>query len=190
MDGNAESGIARGYTREVLGCPVVSSFGNAGRYYYKEKIGYKTFDEALFAGEAIDIDYFIDLSHIKAHGDCGFGGAIKNIGMGLVHPDTRAKIHKLEGGITYNEEKCDFCLKCLKECSHNAINAKKEEKKIWIFFHHCTYCQHCVMVCPNGAIKMENRKFEDFCEGMARVSAKYLKKFKPENVLFINFHSQ
>jgi len=186
MDGDAESGVARGYTREVLGCPVVSTFGNAGKYHYKHKIGFKNLDYALFSGEAVDCDFFIDLSHVKGHGDCGFGGAIKNIAMGVVPSETRFKIHSLEGGIEYDPEKCTYCLKCFKACPNDAIKLKKKDKKIWIFFHNCTYCQHCEMVCPTGAIRMENRRFEDFSKGMAKVTAAFLKKFDPKNLLFIN----
>lgn len=187
MDGNAEDGVARGYTPEVLGCPVVNTFGMGGKYYYKERIGYHDLDYALLSGEALDSDFIIDLSHVKGHGDCGFGGAIKNIAMGMVPQETRFKIHALEGGITYDEEKCTFCKKCFESCPNDAIKLKKDEKKIYIFFHNCTYCQHCVMVCPTGAIKMENRKFEPFSRGMAKVTKAFLEKFNPNNLLFINF---
>ena len=52
IDGKAQNGLARGYTQEVLGCPVVSCFGETGKYYYAESIGFQTLDEALFSGEA------------------------------------------------------------------------------------------------------------------------------------------
>ncbi len=187
MDGDSSSATARGYTREVLGCPVVSCFGETGKYYYKEKIGFKQLDEVLFSGEALDSDFLIDLSHIKGHGDCGFGGAIKNLAMGVVPAESRGKLHSLEGGLTYNKKKCTFCLKCYKACPNGAISLKKESREISIFLHNCTYCQHCVLICQENAIKMENRKFEDFSKGMALVTSAFLKKFKPQNLLFINF---
>ena len=43
------------------------------------------------------------------------------------------------------------------------------------------------MICPEGAITMENRKFDDFSMGMAQVTAAFLKRFSPGNLLFINF---
>jgi uncharacterized protein len=187
IDGKAQNGIARGYTREVLGCPVVSCFGESGKYIYPEKIGFKDLDVALLSGEALDSDVFIDLSHVKGHGTCGFGGALKNIAMGLVPPETRSKLHQLEGGITIDTSKCVFCLKCAEACPNSAIHPDKEKKVIEIFHHHCTYCQHCVMICPQGAVTMEDRQFRDFSRGMAQVTAAALKKFEPENLLFINF---
>jgi uncharacterized protein len=186
MDNNPKDGVIRGYTAEILGCDIVSTFGGSRQYLYKEKIGFKKLDVVEFGGEAVDCDFFIDLSHIKGHGDCGFGGALKNIAMGVVPSSSRSKLHHLEGGISYQHALCNFCLKCLKSCPNNAIKSDKEKKAISFFFHNCTYCQHCVMACPEGAIKMEDRKFEDFAEGMALVTAHFLKRFKPENLLFIN----
>ena len=188
IDGkDPKEGIPRGYTREVVGCPIVSCFGKSGKHYVSERIGFRELDEALLSGEALDREFFIDLSHVKGHGDCGFGGALKNIGMGVVPPETRGKIHKLEGGLTIDRDRCKYCLKCYDSCPNEAIWKDDKKKEITFFFHNCTYCQHCVMVCPEEAITMENRRFEDFSRGMALVTAAFLKKFKPENLLFINF---
>lgn len=181
------SGIPRGYTEEVIGCQILPAFGKDNKYVKSEKIGFKTLDEVLFSGEALDSDFFIDFAHVKGHGDCGFGASIKNISMGLVPQPSRQKIHGLEGWIKYDKKKCSFCLKCVKACEHKAMRANKEKKEISVFYHHCTICQHCVMACKNGAIVLENRNFDDFAEGMAIVASAFLKKFKPENTLFINF---
>ncbi len=180
-------GLARGYTNEVLGCPVMSCFGQGRGYYYNVDIGYKGLDTAQMSGEALDSDFFLDLSHVKGHGACGFGGALKNIAMGLVTRETRQKLHGLEGGLTIDHDKCKYCLKCFKACPNEAIQKDDENKEISFFFHHCTYCQHCVMICPEEAITMENRKFDDFSMGMAQVTAAFLKRFTPDNMLFINF---
>jgi uncharacterized Fe-S center protein len=186
MDNNPEDGIGRGYTREVLGCEVVSTFGASGHYLYREKIGFKGVDHVDFGGEAVDCDFFIDFSHVKGHGDCGFGGALKNIAMGAVTGESRGKLHRLEGGISYDPEKCTFCLKCQKECPNHAISSNREKRTVSIFFHHCTYCRHCILICPSKSLAMEDRTFEDFSQGMALVTEKFLRKHAPENMLFIN----
>ncbi|OGS22350.1 MAG: hypothetical protein A2252_05345 [Elusimicrobia bacterium RIFOXYA2_FULL_39_19] len=187
MDDTAQNGIGRGYTREIVGCPVVCTFGETWKYGYKEKIGYETLDEVKFSGEALECDYLINLSHVKGHGDCGFGGAIKNIAMGLVDDPARRKLHRLEGGLAYNKKKCTLCLKCVKACRRQAISYDKKNKEMKIFFHHCTYCQHCLLECPKGAITMNERNFDKFAKGMALVTNAFLKRFKPENVTYINF---
>ena len=187
MDGGPQDGIPRGYTREVLGCEVVSTFGASRKYLYREDINYLTYDYALFGGEAVDCDFFIDLSHFKAHGACSYGGALKNIAMGVVPGEVRGKIHRLEGGIEYDQSKCTLCEKCAKECKNSAITVKREEKRVEFFFHNCTYCQHCIMICPSKTLTMENRTFEDFARGMALTTSAFLKRHIPENMLFINF---
>jgi len=190
MDSNPEDGLARGYTKEVLGCEVISTFGSTRKYLVKEEIGYKTLDSVEFGGEALHSDVLIDLSHVKGHGACGFGGALKNIAMGITPPSSRGKLHNLEGGLTYDAGKCTYCLKCFKECKNSAIRRNDAEKSVSFFFHNCTFCQHCIMICPVKAIRMENRKFCDFAEGMAQVTAAFLGHFKPEQLLFINVLTQ
>jgi uncharacterized protein len=187
IDGKSPSeGIPRGYTAEVLGCPIRNCFGPMGNDWESEPIGFGVLDEALFGKRALDTDVFINLSHVKGHGDCGFGGALKNIAMGVVPPHTRGKLHRLEGGISYDKDVCTFCLKCLKSCPNGAITANKESRTIEFFFHHCTYCQHCVMACPEGALKMLDRRFEDFSQGMALVTKAFLERFDPSRLFFIN----
>jgi uncharacterized Fe-S center protein len=188
IDGkDPKEGAARGYTPEILGCPVKSCFGENGNSFMKESIGYKTLDEALIGKEALDCDFFIDLSHVKGHGACGFGGALKNIAMGVVPPQTRSKLHKLEGGLSIDKSRCKYCLKCFQNCPNDAIRRADEDRSVKFFFHNCTYCQHCVMICPENAITMGERKFADFARGMAKVTAAFLKKFSQENTMFINF---
>jgi len=187
MDGcDPERGVGRGYTEEVLGCLIVNAFGADGKDLRPEKIGYKELDEVFLAGEAVDTDFFIDFSHVKGHGSCGFGGSLKNIAMGLTPPQSRSRLHQLEGGLTLDPEKCIYCMKCFNNCNNNAIHKNDEKKEISFFFHNCTFCQHCVLVCPEDAISIENRTFDDFASGMALVTAKFLEKFSRDNLLFIN----
>ncbi len=187
IDGkDPKEGIARGYTPEVLGCPVVSCFGPSEKYLVAEPICFRDLDEVLFGGVALDVDVYVNLSHVKGHGACGFGGALKNIAMGLVPPETRTKLHRLEGGLTIDHEKCAFCGKCFDACPNEAIVKNDEKREISFFFHHCTFCQHCVLTCPADAITMENRTFDDFAQGMALTAAAFLKRFPRERTLFIN----
>jgi len=188
IDSNKPSeGVVRGYTEEVLGCPVESCFGNTGDAFHRVEIGFGELDFVLFGAAAVESDVFIDLAHVKGHGDCGFGGAVKNIAMGVIPKVTRQKLHRLEGGIVYDREKCTFCTKCYEACPNEAIILNRDRREIEFFFHHCTYCQHCVMACPEGAIVMEDRKFHDFSRGMAMVTAAFLSHFEPRDLLFINF---
>ncbi len=180
------SGAAnRGYTEDYFGVPIVYACGVTGKYYYEKQTDFQTFKNIDIGGNIYDAEAMINLSHVKGHGACGYGGACKNIAMGCVTDRTRGQIHNLEGGIEWNEDLCTQCEMCVTNCNHNAnrfTNGKYE-----VFFHHCTYCQHCVKVCPSGALTMNAHKFKDFQTGMAICTEEVLKTFEPGNVFYINF---
>ena len=177
----------RGYTEELLGCPIVDVCGVTGKYFYPKEVDFQTFRNVDVAGHIHDAEVMIDLSHVKGHGVCGYGGACKNIAMGCVTDRTRQQIHGLEGGIEWNGEKCTHCELCIRGCNHNA-NKFDENGQYEVFFHHCTYCGHCVKVCPTGAIAMTDaNKYEDFQTGMALCTKTVLDLFAPHSVYYINF---
>lgn len=185
-DQDISSARVRGYTEEYLGVPIVYACGVTAKYYYEKYVDFKSFKNVDVAGNIYDAEVMIDLSHVKGHGACGYGGACKNIAMGCVTDRTRGQIHNLEGGLEWNEELCTHCEQCVSNCNHNA-NKFDNENKYQVFFHHCTYCQHCVKVCPTGAITLNGSKFEDFQTGMAICTDEVLKTFQPGSVYYINF---
>ncbi len=176
----------RGYTEELLGVPIVDVCGVTGKYYYEKNVDFRSFKNVDIAGNIHDAEVMIDLSHVKGHGVCGYGGACKNIAMGCVTDRTRQQIHGLEGGIEWNEDVCTHCELCVNSCNHFA-NRFDEEGKYSVNYHHCTLCQHCVKVCPVSAMRMEANKYEDFQTGMAICTEEVLKLFKPGHVFYINF---
>lgn len=185
-DQTVEGAASRGYTEEALGAPVVDVCGVTGKYYYPLDVDFKSFKNADIAGHIMDADVLIDLSHVKGHGVCGYGGACKNLAMGAVTDRTRAQIHGLEGAINWNSETCLRCEKCIEGCNHNA-NSFDDDGNYSVFLHHCTNCQHCVMVCPNSSISMGDNLYADFQKGMAICTQKVLESFKPGHVFYINF---
>lgn len=185
-DQEVRGAVTRGYSEEYLGVPIVDACSVTGKYYYEKAVNFKTFKNVDIAGNIHDAEVMIDLSHVKGHGACGYGGACKNIAMGCVTDRTRGQIHGLEGGIDWDENLCIHCDMCVNNCNHKA-NSFDENGKYQIFFHHCTFCQHCVKVCPNASITMNANKYEDFQTGMAICTEEVLKIFKPGHVFYINF---
>lgn len=185
QDANWRKPGERGYTEDIIGCPVVDVCGLLKKYYYPKDVDYKTFKHVDVAGHIHDADVMIDFSHVKGHGACGYGGACKNIAMGCVTDRTRGELHGLEGGLEWDESKCIHCDQCVRSCNHFA-NKFNEEGKYEIFFHHCTNCQHCMKVCPTGAITLTNGAYSSFQEGMALCTKTVLDGFKPNSVYFIN----
>lgn len=176
---------SRGYTEEFLGCPIVEVAGLFDRYYYEKPVDYKSLKYVDVAGHIHDADFLVDLSHVKGHGACGYGGACKNISMGCVTERTRQAIHMLEGGIGWNEALCDHCEACVKSCDRGANSFN--EGKYEVFYHHCSFCQHCVKVCPTGALTIEDDRYDYFQKGMALATKVVLDALGPGNTYYINF---
>jgi len=184
-DGNADKCEWRGYTEESLGAPIVGLLRKDHPPFKNLKIGFKTLDEAKVSQEVMDADLMIVLSHVKGHGACGFGGACKNIAMGLVPTETRRKIHELEGGIDWDRSKCIKCGKCIKECPNNA-NKFTKGGNYEIFYHNCTYCRHCILACPTRALKMTGNTFQDFQEGLALVTKAVVDGMGKKNIFYVS----
>jgi uncharacterized protein len=185
-DDVVEGARQRGYTEEYLGVPILPVCGHMGKYFYEKKVEFLTFNNVDVGGNIHDAEVLIDLSHVKGHGVCGYGGACKNIAMGCVSGRTRHQIHGLEGGLTWEEELCIHCNECISSCNHDA-NSFDKNNKFSVNGHNCTLCFHCVKVCPSSSIKMTDTKYENFQQGMAVCTHKVLETFKPGHVFYINF---
>jgi hypothetical protein len=188
--GSIDQAVARGYTAEVLGAPLVGAAGIKDQFFYTHKVRYKTLKELQVCGNIEDADALINLSHFKGHGTCGYGAACKNLAMGCVTTKTRRDLHHLEGGLIYDEDLCRKCRKCVEACNRNAAKWNEEQDRLEIFYHNCVYCQHCVLACPKDAIKVVGGGFVPFTHGLALAAKEVLKTFAPERVLHINMLMQ
>ena len=183
--GSVASAAEHGYTQEVLGAPLVPAAGQGDRYFYKKRVSLNGLKEIQVAGEIHDADVLVNFSHVKGHGCCGYGGACKNIAMGCVTGTTRGGIHALEGGMTWDPEKCAHCEACIRACRYGA-NKFKDDGTYTVFYHNCAYCMHCVAACPEHAITVDPAGFEVFQEGMALSTKAVLDTFTSAAVFHIN----
>ncbi len=175
----------RGYTHEVLGCPVLPAGGVADRYFYRVPVGYETLDYVELCGNIVDADALLVLSHGKGHGHSGFGGAIKNIAMGCVTMRTRGAIHALmRGTFEWAGELCTHCYQCRDNCPTGAISFNKEGQ-FMLSEHHCRYCMHCVSACPVQGIKIDQSRYRHFQMGMAWTVKKCLEQFDKDAVYYV-----
>jgi len=184
---STDAAVARGYTHEVVGARVVGAGGELDRYHYKRTTLVEGLPEVEICGNIADADAMIVLSHGKGHGHTGFGGAIKNIGMGCVSYRTRGAIHALMSGhFAWQGELCTHCEQCISGCPTGAIRFN-ENDEITINEHHCRFCMHCTRSCPAGALTMDHPedKFALFQAGMAAVVRETLATFEPGRVFFI-----
>jgi len=127
----------------------------------------------------------VNFSHVKGHGDCGFGGACKNLGMGCVPGKTRGRIHALEGDLRWSGSKCIRCGRCIEECPTKA-NKFDDNGEYSIFWHDCKLCRHCMLICPADAITIAKRDFDLFQEALARVAKIVIDSFAKGHVFHVN----
>ncbi len=129
-------------------------------------------------------DSLIVLSHFKGHEAAGFGGAIKNIGMGL---GSRAgKLYMHSNIHPQISEKCIGCGECVKHCDVNAI--KLENNKAKIDRTKCIGCAMCIAVCPNHAanIPWASQTHQDLQKKIALSAKAVLSLFPKNKPIFIN----
>lgn len=181
---------ARGYTPEVIGCPIIPAGGIADKYYYEVEANFDSLDTIKLCGNIVDADALIVFSHGKGHGHTSFGGAIKNIAMGCVACETRGKIHGLMAGhFDWDEEKCIHCGQCIENCPTDAASFDAENR-FTISEHHCRYCMHCVKACPQECITIDESRYRAFQDGMALAVRACLSHFDPESLLHITVLKQ
>jgi uncharacterized Fe-S center protein len=123
-----------------------------------------------------DADGVLVISHFKGHECAGFGGAIKNLGMGAQSPKTKGEIH--EGGKPYFEGKCILCGTCVKACPINKIKLGKDRP----IFGECYGCSNCSYICPQKAIHPRTNYFDIL---LAEAASSAQSKFK--RVYYISF---
>ena len=119
-----------------------------------EFVTVKKDDMAYEVGKELgDADAVLVISHLKGHCCAGFGGAIKNLGMGALSKKTKGMIHA--GGMPEYVGGCVQCGTCEKMCPIGGIKVTDKPE-----FITCYGCSNCVYVCPENAIKVKKQYFD------------------------------
>lgn len=105
--------------------------------------------EAKIGRALMDADIVLSLNHFKGHECAGFGGALKNIGMGGGSRAGKMEMHSA-GKPSVDQKRCIGCGACSRICAHNG--AVLENKKARIDHNACAGCGRCIGVCPKDAI--------------------------------------
>ncbi len=140
-----------GFNTTTTGCQIIIGDGLRGTDDVAVPVKNGEFVKEAYIGRAImDADIFISLAHFKGHEMTGFGGALKNIGMGCGSRAGKMDQHS-SGKPAVNEELCRGCQRCAKECGSNAIFY--ENKKAHIDQDLCKGCGRCIGACSFDAIE-------------------------------------
>ncbi|MBA4375762.1 MAG: hypothetical protein C0401_06265 [Anaerolinea sp.] len=185
----------RGYTTEVLGCPVYPAAGPKDNYYYEHEWEYKNMKTWKVAGMVEDASFLVNFAHVKGHPSCGFGAAFKSIALGCMVGDTRGKIHDTNHYDKYwFKENCSdraLMQKIVDSCPFGAIVFdKKDPDELHLHFEPCNQCMRCQQVAPAGSLKIDPVNFHSFQEVCAISTAITLSTFAKEKTVHLALANQ
>ena len=167
---NAE---VNGFNSMTTGCYTIIADGLKGTDEATVPVPNGEYCKEAYIGRALyDADIIISLSHFKGHEMTGFGGAIKNIGMGGGSRAGKMQQH-CDGKPKVNPSLCRNCKKCASECGSDAISY--ESGKAVIDQELCKGCGRCIGACAFDAIRaVEDTALESLCSMMAEYTAAIL----------------
>ena len=148
-----DSAMLNGFNPMTTGCQIIIGDGLKGSDEVEVPVAGGEYVKNAKIGRAVmDADVFISLTHFKGHEEAGFGGCLKNIGMGC---GSRAgKMEQHNAGKPHVAEKhCIGCGQCRKICAHGAPII--ENGKAHIDHDRCVGCGRCIAVCPKDAVRID-----------------------------------
>ena len=181
-----ETAIRHGFNFPVINAPVLIADGLRGNSTHTVKVGLRHFQEVKIAAEIFNADAMVVLSHFKGHELPGFGGALKNLGMGCAGREGKLSQHSnISPKVT--RKRCVGCGQCLSWCPAGAITLDDESGKAVIDNDLCVGCGECIVICPQKAINIRwNETIPVFQEKMVEYAYGACQG-KRERCFFVNF---
>jgi uncharacterized Fe-S center protein len=175
-----------GFTKETMGAPILMLDGKLGTDIEKHEFNGKLFKEILVAGKLRDFDKLLLASHFKGHAGAGFGGAIKNLGIGCVSKGGKVQAHngkKFE--FNFDAPVSDYEI-CLKICPTKALTVNSKGR-VNRDIEKCRYCYMCKSVCKNNVIDIGGSTRENFVTQMVDNAAGVVDYFGKDRIFYLNY---
>jgi len=172
-----------GFTKDSTGMEIIIPDDSKKENVTAIPIDQKIIKTAKVARIFIDADAIIAVSHFKGHILTGFGGAVKNIGMGCATREGKLAQH-CDISPVVHEDKCIGCAECKKVCPAGAI--RLERNKSVIDVSKCIGCASCLAACPTMAMFIDFGAGDKVQEKMAEYTLAVLKG-KNGRAGFLNF---
>ena len=145
-----------GFTPLTVGCPILIGDGLKGTDDIEVPVrGGEYVKNAKIGRAVMDADVIISMTHFKGHETTGFGGALKNLGMGCGSRAGKKEQHN-NGKAYIQQEICRGCRRCMRECANNGLVFDPETRKMHVDKEHCVGCGRCVGACNFDAIDFED----------------------------------
>lgn len=140
-----------GFNELTLGAPVIIADGLRGTDEREiPVVGGKHVKAAKIGTAIAEADVLITMTHCKGHVEAGYGGVLKNIGMGSGSKRGKMEMHN-SGTPGINTKACIGCGQCVRHCANQGVNII--DKKAVIDEEKCLGCGYCIAYCPKNAIK-------------------------------------
>jgi len=143
--------IRNGFAWAVVGAPLVIADGLRGESVAPVPVGGRILREVSIGAEIANADAMVAVSHFKGHEITGFGGALKNLGMGCASRAGKLAQHSTVAP-TVDPAGCTACGTCVAHCPSGAIAVV--DSKALISPGMCIGCADCIVVCPEGTVKV------------------------------------
>lgn len=144
-----DAAYENGYNPFTTGCHMIIADGLKGTDEALVPIDGEYVKEAKIGRAIMDADIVISLTHFKGHEATGFGGTLKNLGMGSGSRAGKMEMHNA-GKPFVHTDKCIGCGACQRYCAHSAITVL--ERKASIDTSKCVGCGRCIGACPVDAV--------------------------------------
>ncbi|RJX29570.1 MAG: DUF362 domain-containing protein [Desulfarculus sp.] len=191
-----------GFAYSVVDAPLIIADGLKGHSATAVRVDLPEAQEVLIGSEVVEADSLLSLAHFKGHELCGFGGALKNVGMGCGSRQGKLFMHS---NITpsIKAKRCIACGACIERCPVAAIKftkrsadepapAKSQNPKLKAVKDpdKCIGCGDCILACPAGAIEIQwDAQVPDLMRRMVAY-AKGALAGKEKRSVFCNFLTQ
>lgn len=179
-----EAAIQNGFAYPVVGAPIVIADGVRGMDEVEVEINLEYVKKAKIGGAAYYADSIIAMTHFKGHEATGFGGTIKNLGMGFASRAGKMDQHSTSKP-RVEIANCVGCGSCVKYCPVNAI--KLVDRKAQINYEICIGCGQCIAICQfGGMVPNWDASTDLLSKKMAEYTYAVLKD-KKDKALFVSF---
>lgn len=147
--------MVNGFNPIATGCEVIIADGLRGNEERIIDVNGKYCPEPKIGAAIAEADIVISMNHFKGHEMAGFGGAVKNLGMGSGSVAGKRDMHATAQP-KVQEDKCIGCKICERSCNHDAIHVI--DKKAQINLENCVGCGQCVALCKSEGVVMNGQE--------------------------------
>lgn len=150
---HARLAAEHGFDPMITGAPVIIADGLKSSNQVSVTSPGHHFEHAYLAGDILDADFMISITHFKGHELTGFGGVLKNLGMGCATRQGKMQQH-CSLGPRLNPDRCTHCGECVEVCSPGALFLNEDGTMV-LDQEACIGCAACLLTCRHGGLSVD-----------------------------------